>query len=104
MISTAGHGKGRPGSQENQGMLVDLPGGREESIPLMAREGLPSTIKTPLWIYNSNELAYDLLPAALGQLSKGENSYLRTEPELGTIIVLIFWKERRHHTTFHEKG
>ena len=52
----------------------------------MAREGLPSTIKAPLWIYNSNELAYDLLPAALGQLSKdGENSYLRTEPEMGTI-------------------
>ena len=84
---------------------MDLPGGREESIPLMAREGLPSTIKTPLWIYNSNELAYDLLPAALGQLSKDrENSYLRTEPELGTTIVLIFWKERRHHTNFHEKG
>lgn len=85
---------------------MDLSGGREESSPVMAREGLPSTIKAPLWIYNSNELAYDLLPAALGQLSKdGENSYLRTEPELGTIIFLIFWKERRHYmTTFHEKG
>ena len=51
------------------------------------REGLPSTVKAPLWIYNSNELAYDLLPASVGQLSKeGENSDLRTEPELGTII------------------
>lgn len=41
MISTAGHGQGRPGSQGNQGMS----GQEEEKAAPNGKEGLPSSIQ-----------------------------------------------------------